>query len=63
MISPYKSVLLVNAMLEDYPDYVIAGDLMDVSISRYYAIGHVYKSVDYRNGALMLSEEISRVVE
>ncbi|MCK8668202.1 hypothetical protein M1M11_25300 [Pseudomonas azerbaijanoccidens] len=63
MISPYKAVLLVNAMLENYPEYVITGYLMDVYISSYCAIGHVYKSVGYQNGALMLSEEISKVVE
>lgn len=63
MLTPYKAVLLVKAMLEDYPDHVITGFLMDAYISSYCASGRIYKSASYCNGALILSEEIRKVVE
>lgn len=63
MISPYKAVLLVNALLEEYPDYGLTGYLMDVYISAYCAEGRVYKSSSYANGHKMLTEEISKVIE
>lgn len=63
MISPYKAVLLVKAMTEEYPDYVLTGYLMDVSIHDYCATGRIYKHAEYPQGGLMLTENISKVTE
>lgn len=63
MISPYKALLLVKALLEEYPDYLITGYLMDVYITSYCAMGRVYKHAQYGDGRQMLSEEIRKVVE
>lgn len=63
MISPYKAVLLVKALLEEYPGYVITGYLMDAYITSYCAMGHVYKHAEYGNGRQMLTQQIRKVVE
>jgi hypothetical protein len=63
MDSAYKAGLLLHAILEDYPGYVVTGYLMDVYISSYCATGHIYKHIEYRNGRKMLTEEISKVIE
>jgi len=63
MISPYKAVLLVSALLEEYPDRQITGYLMDVYITSYCAMGRVYKHAEYGDGRQMLTEDIRKVVE
>lgn len=63
MLRCSKTVLLVNALLEEYPEYVITGYLMDVYISAYCAVGYIYKHAEYENGKKMLTEEISKVIE
>lgn len=63
MISPYKAVRLVKALLEDYPDRQITGYLMDVYITSYCAMGRVYKHAGYADGRQMLTEEIRKVIE
>lgn len=63
LISPYKAVLLVKALLEEYPEYVITGYLMDVHISASCASGRVYKHVGYGHGRLILTEEVIKVLE
>lgn len=62
MISPYKAVQLVKALLEDYPDNRLTGYLMDVHITSYCAMGRVYKHAQYPDGRQILTEEIHRVV-
>lgn len=62
-MTPYKALLLVKALLEDYPDLLITGYLMDTYFTSYCAVGYVYKSPDYRDGAEIISEEISKVLE
>lgn len=63
MISPYKAVLLVKALLEDYPGHVITGYLTDVHIFQECAYGHVYKHAEYGHGRRMITESINRVIE
>jgi len=63
VIKPYKAILLVKSLLEEYPDYLITGYLMDVYIMSYCAMGRVYKHAQYGDGRQMLTEEIHGVVE
>lgn len=63
MINPYKAVMLVKALLEEYPGYVITGYLMDAYIANFCAIGKVYKHAEYVNGRQMLTEQIRKVLE
>lgn len=55
--------MLVNAMLEDYPDLPITGYVMNAFITCYCVIGRVYKSSDHRDGGPIISEEITKILE
>ncbi|WP_336353101.1 hypothetical protein [Pseudomonas atacamensis] len=63
MLTDRKVRMLLSALLESYPEQWITGYLLDAYISSYCVIGTVYKSLEYRDGALILSEPISQVLE
>lgn len=63
LLTPRKKIMLLAAMLEDYPDFRITGYVVDAFVSSYCLLGGIYKSVSHCDGAPLLTEEISKVIE
>lgn len=55
-------MMLLGAMLELYPDEVIAGYLVDAYITCNTVTGHAYKAWGYSNGELLISGEITEAM-
>src|SRR3990167_952444 len=55
--------LLLEALLESYPNEVITGFLVDAYVSCSGVIGNAYKAWSYPEHALLTSGEISEVVQ
>lgn len=62
-LTPHRSKMLLMAILEDYYDLQITGYVVNAFVSSYCLLGAVYKHDKYRDGASILSEEISKVIE
>lgn len=62
MFSRYKKLLLTDALLEDYPDELITGYIVDALIRCESVLGLIYKGWGYRNGESFVSATISEVV-
>lgn len=56
MLSPRKSQLLLAALLEDYPDEILTGYIVDAQVERYSLIGTVYKSPYHWDGERITAE-------
>lgn len=63
MLTTHKKLLLLNALLELYPDEVITGYLVDAQISCNTVVGRAYKAFGYGEGELLCSGEIREVIE
>lgn len=63
MLTTRKKLLLLDALLESYPDEVITGYLVDAQISCNTVLGRVFKAFGYGEGELLRSGEIREVIE
>lgn len=63
MLTTHKKLLLLEALLESYPDEVITGYLVDAQISCNTVVGRVYKALGYGEGELFCSGEIREVIQ
>ena len=63
MLTTHKRLMLLNALLEEYPDEVITGYLVDTRVSCNSVVGHVFKAWGYANGELLVSGAIKAVVQ
>lgn len=63
MLTTHKKLLLLDALLEYYPDEIITGYLVDARVSCNTVVGHAYKALGYGEGELLRSGEIRWVVQ
>lgn len=63
MLTTHKRLMLLSALLEDYPDEVVTGYLVDAQISCNTVVGRAYKVFGYGEGELLRSGEIREVIE
>ncbi|MNZ95033.1 hypothetical protein D3C78_1141600 [compost metagenome] len=63
MLTLHKKLMLLDALLESYPDECISGYLLDVRISCGCVQGLIYKAWYFRNGELITSGEIHEIVD
>lgn len=63
MLTTRKKLLLLDALLESYPDEVITGYLVDARVSCNTVVGRAYKSLGYGEGELLRSGEIREVIQ
>lgn len=63
MLTMHKRLMLLDALLECYPDEIITGYLVDARVSCNTVVGHAYKALGYREGEFLHSGEIREVIQ
>lgn len=63
MLTRYKKALLADAWLEDYPDEVITGYVIDARVIAGCLVGTAYKTWGYMKGEHLVSGEITTIVK
>lgn len=63
MLTTHKRLLLLDALLESYPEEVITGYLVDAKVTCNTVVGRAYKALGYGEGELFFSGEIREVIE
>jgi hypothetical protein len=63
MLTRYKKSLLADALLENYPDEVITGYVMNACLVSGSLIGNAYKTWGYALGERLVSGAVTEIIQ